>query len=53
MASSTSSTSSTASNVMDGGKQAQPDLVDFVPHHPARLLAYADLEESTEMMLTI
>ncbi|KAK1613292.1 hypothetical protein QYE76_036965 [Lolium multiflorum] len=35
---------------MDGGKRVQPDLADFVPHAPARLHAYADLEESTEMM---
>jgi hypothetical protein len=50
MAFSTSTTSSIASNAMDGGKQIKPDLVDFVPHPPARLHAYADLEESTEMM---
>jgi hypothetical protein len=49
MASSTSTTSSVANNAMDGGKQVKPDLVDFVPHPPARLHAYADLEESTEM----
>ena len=35
---------------MDGGKRVQPDLADFVPHPPVRLHAYADLEESTEMM---
>jgi hypothetical protein len=34
---------------MDGGKQVKPDLVDFVPHPPSRLHAYADLEESMEM----
>jgi hypothetical protein len=49
MAWTTSSTSSVASNAMDGGKQVKPDLVDFVPHPPARLHAYADLEESMEM----
>jgi hypothetical protein len=48
MASSTSS--STESNVMHGGKRVQPDLADFVSHPPARLHAYADLEESTKMM---
>ena len=44
-----SSTSSTASNTMDGGKRICSDLDAFVPHPPARLHAYADLEESTEM----
>jgi hypothetical protein len=34
---------------MDGGKQAKPDVVDFVPHPPPRLHAYANLEESMEM----
>ena len=34
---------------MEGGNQIQPDLVDFVPHPPARLHAYANLEESMEM----
>jgi hypothetical protein len=49
MALSTSTTSSVASNTMDGGKQVKPDLVHFVPHPPARLHAYADMEESMEM----
>jgi hypothetical protein len=47
MASSTSS--STANNIMEGGKRVQPDLVDFVPHDPACMHAYAHLEDSTEM----
>ncbi|KAK1631546.1 hypothetical protein QYE76_005861 [Lolium multiflorum] len=34
---------------MDGGKRIQPNLDAFVPHPPARLHAYADLEESTKM----
>jgi hypothetical protein len=34
---------------MDGGKQVQPDLADFVPHPPAHLHTYADLEELAEM----
>ncbi|KAK1617084.1 hypothetical protein QYE76_022601 [Lolium multiflorum] len=50
MASSTSSTSSVASNAMDGGKQIKTGLVDFVPHPPARVDAYAYLEEPMEMM---
>ena len=49
MARSTSSTSSVASNAMDGGKQIETGLVDFVPHPPARLDAYAYLEEPMEM----
>ena len=50
MASSTSSsTSSTASNAMDGGKRIHSDLDAFVPHPPARLHAYANLEEAMEM----
>ena len=47
MASSTSS--SVASSAVEGGNQIQPDLVDFVPHPPAHLHAYANLEESMEM----
>jgi hypothetical protein len=41
MARSTSSTSSVASNAMDGGKQIKTGPVDFVPHPTARLDAYA------------
>jgi hypothetical protein len=48
MASSTSS--SAVSNTMEGCKRVQPDLIDFVPHPPSRLHAYANLEESMEMM---
>ena len=44
-----SSSSSAASNAMEGGKQIQSGLVDFVPHPPARLHAYANLEEAMEM----
>ncbi|KAK1632812.1 hypothetical protein QYE76_007127 [Lolium multiflorum] len=49
MARSTSSTSSVASNAMDRGKQIETDLVDFVPHPPSRVDAYAYLEEPMEM----
>jgi hypothetical protein len=34
---------------MDGGKQIKTGLVDFVPHPPARVDAYAYLEEPMEM----
>ncbi|KAK1630883.1 hypothetical protein QYE76_005198 [Lolium multiflorum] len=51
MARSTSSTSSVASNVMDRGKHIETGLVDFVPHPPSRLDAYAYLEEPMEMTL--
>ncbi|KAK1692121.1 hypothetical protein QYE76_008818 [Lolium multiflorum] len=34
---------------MDGGKQIETGLGDFVPHPPARLDAYAYLEEPMEM----
>jgi hypothetical protein len=34
---------------MEGGKQVQPDLIDFVPHDPACMHAYAHLEDSMEM----
>jgi hypothetical protein len=34
---------------MDRGKQVETDLVDFVPHPPSRLDAYAYLEEPMEM----
>ncbi|KAK1613852.1 hypothetical protein QYE76_019369 [Lolium multiflorum] len=49
MARSASSTSSVASNAMDGGKQIKTGLVDLVPHPPARVDAYAYLEEPMEM----
>jgi hypothetical protein len=49
MARSRSSTSSVASNALDRGKQVETDLVDFVPHPPSRLDAYAYLEEPMEM----
>ena len=49
MARSRSSTSSTASNAMDRGKQIETGLIDFVPHPPSRLDAYAYLEEPMEM----
>jgi hypothetical protein len=49
MARSTSSTSSVASNAQDRGKQIETDLVDFVPHPPSRVDAYAYLEEPMEM----
>ena len=49
MARSRSSTSSTASNALDRGKQIETGLVDFVPHPPSRLDAYAYLEEPMEM----
>ena len=49
MARSRSSTSSTASNTMDRGKQIAAGLVDFVPHPPSRLDAYAYLAEPMEM----
>ena len=49
MARSTSSTSSVASNAMDGGKRIRSDLDGFVPHPPTRLHAYADLEKSMRM----
>jgi hypothetical protein len=45
-----STSSSSASNAMEGGKQIQSDLVGFVPQPPTRLHAYANLEESMEMM---
>jgi hypothetical protein len=47
MASSTPS--SAANNAMERGKQIQSGIVDFVPHPPARLHAYANLEESMKM----
>ncbi|KAK1678208.1 hypothetical protein QYE76_039056 [Lolium multiflorum] len=47
--SATSSTSSIASNTMDGGKQIETGLVDIFPHPPARVDAYAYLEEPMEM----
>ncbi|KAK1626705.1 hypothetical protein QYE76_001020 [Lolium multiflorum] len=37
------------SNAMDRGKQIKTGLVDFVPHTPSRLDAYAYLEEPMEM----
>ena len=49
MARSTSSTSSVASNAMDRGKQIETGLVDFVPHPPSSMDAYAYLEEPMEM----
>jgi hypothetical protein len=49
MARSTSSTSSVGSNAMDRGKRIETDLVDFVPHPPSRVDAYAYLEEPMEM----
>ncbi|KAK1626296.1 hypothetical protein QYE76_000611 [Lolium multiflorum] len=49
MARSRSSTSSVASNIMDRGKQIETGLVDFVPHPPSRLDAYAYLEEPMKM----
>ncbi|KAK1695913.1 hypothetical protein QYE76_012610 [Lolium multiflorum] len=49
MARSRSSTLSTASNALDRGKQIETGLVDFVPHPPSRLDAYAYLEEPMEM----
>ena len=49
MARSRSSTSSTGSNTMDRGKQIAAGLVDFVPHPPSRLDAYAYLAEPLEM----
>ncbi|KAK1612934.1 hypothetical protein QYE76_036607 [Lolium multiflorum] len=49
MARSRSSTSSVASNNMDRGKQIETGLVDFLPHPPSRLDAYAYLEEPMEM----
>jgi hypothetical protein len=49
MARSTSSTSSVASNAMDQGKQIKTTLVDFVPHPPSRMDAYAYLEEPMDM----
>jgi hypothetical protein len=51
MAPSTSPTSSLAAgNIMEGGKQVQPDVVDFVPHDPACVHAYAHMKNSMEMM---
>ncbi|KAK1682453.1 hypothetical protein QYE76_043301 [Lolium multiflorum] len=38
-----------ASNVMDRGNQIETGPVDFVPHPPSRLDAYAYLEEPMEM----
>ncbi|KAK1683541.1 hypothetical protein QYE76_044389 [Lolium multiflorum] len=49
MARSTSSTSSVASNTMDRGKLIETALVDFVPHPPSRVDAYAYLEEPMEI----
>ena len=49
MARSRSSTSSTASNAMDRGKQIAAGPVDFIPHPPSRLDAYAYLAEPMEM----
>jgi hypothetical protein len=49
MASSTSS-SSEASNTMDGGKHIQFGPVNFVPHPLTHLHAYANLEKAMEMM---
>ncbi|KAK1677583.1 hypothetical protein QYE76_038431 [Lolium multiflorum] len=49
MARSRSSTSSVASNIMDRGKQIETGLVDFIPHPPSRLDAYAYLEEPMKM----
>ncbi|KAK1619366.1 hypothetical protein QYE76_024883 [Lolium multiflorum] len=40
---------SSSSNAMDRGKQIETGLVDFVPHPPSRLDAYAYLEEPMEM----
>jgi hypothetical protein len=34
---------------MEGGKQIQSDLVDFVPHPPALLHPYVNLQESMEI----
>jgi hypothetical protein len=34
---------------MEGSKQIQSGLVDFVPHPPARLPSYASLGEAMEM----
>ena len=34
---------------MEGGKQIQLDLVDFVPHPPTRLPTYANLGEAMEV----
>ncbi|KAK1616220.1 hypothetical protein QYE76_021737 [Lolium multiflorum] len=47
--SATSSTSLVASNAMDGGKQIEIGLVDFVPHPPSCVDAYAYLEDPIEM----
>ncbi|KAK1630713.1 hypothetical protein QYE76_005028 [Lolium multiflorum] len=49
MARSRSSTSSVASNIMERGKQIETGLVDFIPHPPSRLDAYAYLEEPMKM----
>ncbi|KAK1621408.1 hypothetical protein QYE76_026925 [Lolium multiflorum] len=49
MARSRSSTSSTGSNAVDIGKQIETGLVDFIPHPPSRLDAYAYLEEPMEI----
>jgi hypothetical protein len=45
-----SSSSSASSNAMEGCKQIQPGLFDFVPHPPVCLPAYANLGEAMEMM---
>lgn len=44
-----SSSSSAASNTVEGGKQIKSGLVDFVPHPPACLPAYANLGEAMDM----
>jgi hypothetical protein len=44
-----SSSSSTSSNAMEGGKQIQSDFVDFLPHPPSRVRAYDNLGETMEM----
>ncbi|KAK1612055.1 hypothetical protein QYE76_035728 [Lolium multiflorum] len=49
MAHSRSSTSSVASNIMERGKQIETGLIDFIPHPPSRLDAYAYLEEPMKM----
>jgi hypothetical protein len=44
-----SSSWSAASKAVEGGKQIQSDFVDFVPHPPVCLPAYANLGEAMDM----
>jgi hypothetical protein len=41
---------SASSNAMEGGKHIQYGLLDYVPHPPACLPAYANLGEAMDMI---